>query len=160
MTGANKYSKLVEEETKNMRKLQLMLCQYRDIYSHTMLVSIAVCIMVLETACLYNSVDSARKGISIFYGMNFLYAWCACILSANVIWFFGTLASVYETSKKVNETLKSKREFATKKWFRRWLKSLPVLRVYLGGTNYVEALTPLNMEDFVISQTVSLLLLN
>lgn len=142
-------NKRLDHEALNMRKLQLMLVQYRYIYSKSM------CILFLETSCLYNSIDSIRKGISIFAGLNFLYLWCGFAFALNVVLIFGTLANVHQNSKRIIGALKAKPEFGKSKWFNKWVRSFPVLRVYMGGTNYLETLTPLVMESFVVSQTVS-----
>lgn len=145
-------------ETNNLRKLQLMLIQYRDLYSRSMLVNISVALMIMEILCIYNSIDSIKNG-TVLGGLNIVYMWCAVALACNVISFFGTLASIHQTSLDIHQDLRSKREFGSSKWMKRWITSLPVLKVNLGDTNFLEVLTPLTMQDFVIDQTISLLLL-
>lgn len=155
---SNVNAKLIAQ-TLNYRKIQIMLIIYRNVYSRFMLAIIVTSILFLETSCLYNCVDSARKGVSIFAGLNLLYFWCGCAFALNVLFIFGKLADIHQTSRELQLARKSKTEFAKNKWFRRWMRSCPVLKVYLGGTNFLEAQTPLLMESFVIIQAVNLLLL-
>lgn len=160
MMSQVKVSPKVEQETKNLRAVQLMLVLYRDIYSGLMLAANVICVLVLETLCLYNSIDSIRKGISMFEGLNLVYLWGGCATGANVLISFGMLAQVHQSCERVYRELKSKWRFSTNAWFRRWIKSMPVLKIYFGGNNYFEVLTPPTMENFVVDQIVSLLLLN
>ncbi len=45
-------------------------------------------------------------------------------------------------------------------WFNKFLRSCQTIKVYVGSVNFVEDLTPLNIEDFVARQTASLMLLD
>ncbi len=142
------------------RQLQVMAIQYRLNYSRVMIGISIPCVIAMETVCLYNTISlvSGRRANDSL-GYNLLYAWTGIMLLLNVILMFGMLADVFNVSTKVLETINAKPEFRKSPWFRRWLRSCQVLKIYFGGTNYLDRLTPLTLEDFVINQTVSLLLL-
>ncbi|CAL8136658.1 unnamed protein product [Orchesella dallaii] len=92
-------------------------------------------------------------------GLNLLYFWCAFVAMFMIVVIFGMLADVYCKAKQVDEDMNGTVSLKRNKWFRKFLKSAPVLRVYLCGTNFLDEMTPLTCEDFAIGQTVSILLL-
>ncbi len=142
------------------RQLQVMAIEYRLIYSRLMIGTIIPCVIAMETVCLYNTIllVSGRSSNDSM-GYNLLYAWCGVVLLGNIIFMLGMLAAVFNVSTEVLRKLSAKPELRKNSWFRRWLRSCQVLKIYFGGTNYLDRLTPLAVEDFVINQTVSLLLL-
>lgn len=144
----------------NYRELQLVCIQYRVIYSRFMIGSIMPCFMSMSIMCLYNTIKTVSgENESSSTGYNLLYAWAGMICISNTLYMFGILADVSNVSEKVLGRLRGKVEFRKNKWFRKWLRSCPTLKIYFGGSNYLERRTPLNLTDFVIEQTVSLLLL-
>jgi len=161
-----KNTKQVTEKTQKkfleFRELQLMAIQYRLIYSKYFLNVNTVSIIILAVLCLYNSITAAVEDGegSKQLGLSILYFWCAIASALVLLIDYGILGDVHAFSEKALKELKSKIELKQSKWCSKFLKSCPVIRVYIGGSNYFEKLTPLNLWNFVVDQTVSLLLLN
>jgi len=162
MMRIQKVTNKTQKKGLEFRELQLMCIQYRHIYSKYFLSINTVCIIILATLCLYNTIATAvddGEG-SKQLGMSILYFWCTIGTATCLVINYGILADVQAFSDSVLREVKSKLEFKQSRWFTRFLKSCPVLRIYIGGSNYFENLTPLNLWSFVVDQTVSLLLLN
>ncbi len=141
------------------RQLQVMAVQYRLNYSRLMIGISIPCALVMETVCLYNTISLiSGRGGNDSLGYNLLYAWTGIMLMVNIVFMLGLLAEVFNTSTEVLRMLNANPKLRRNQWFRRWLRSCPVLKIYIGGTNYLDRLTPLTLEEFVIDQTVSLLL--
>lgn len=142
------------------RQLQIMAIQYRLNHSQFQIGCGIPCWMAMETICLYNTLSllgGSDTGGSIWY--NLLYAWSGTVCFFVIIFVFGILADVYNVSAAVQEMIDGNPGLKRSKWLKRWVKSCPILKIYFGGTNYLDRLTPLNFQDLVIDQTVSLLLL-
>jgi len=80
-----------------------------------------------------------------------------CVLGIGIL----TVASYpWEKSKYMIMTLKQLKAAGNNEYTRKMLRSLFPIKVMFGnGNNFIDKLTPLIMQDFVINQTVSLLLL-
>ncbi|CAL8068665.1 unnamed protein product [Orchesella dallaii] len=76
-----------------------------------------------------------------------------------ILFAYGLKACVYVASKQLLEDTKGLQGLHGHKWFRRYFRSWPVLKVYMGSVNFIDQVTPLTVLDFAISQLVSLLLL-
>ncbi|CAL8068669.1 unnamed protein product [Orchesella dallaii] len=76
-----------------------------------------------------------------------------------ILFAYGLKACVYVASKQLLKDIKGLNMLNGHKWFRRYIRSWPVLKVYLGSVNFIDEVTPLRILDFAISQLVSLLLL-
>lgn len=143
------------------RELQLLSTEYRACFSKVMLAVVTSGFLVTGTVSLYNTIQFASgnesAGGSLQY--NIIYMWAGIASLGDTVFINGILADTYKTSSSVLNNLKTQVQLKKSKWFQRWLKSCPVIKVYFGGTNYYDELTPLNLLDFVIDQTVSLLLL-
>lgn len=142
------------------RQLQLVCIQYRINYSRYMIGSIMPCFLSMSVICLYNTIIKiSGRSANGSWGYSVLYAWSGMICILNILFMFGILADVYNVSHKVLQRLEANEEFRKHIFFRRWLKSCPTLKIYFGGSNFLDRHTPLNLQNFVIEQTVSLLLL-
>lgn len=142
------------------RQLQLLCIQYRLNYSRYMIGSIMPCLVSMSVICWYNTIKKiSGQNVNASMGYSLLYGWGGFVSLLNVLFMFGILVDVSNVSKKVLRRVNCKEEFRKNKWFRRWLKSCPTLKIYFGGSNFLERRTPLNLTKFVIEQTVSLLLL-
>ncbi|CAL8136660.1 unnamed protein product [Orchesella dallaii] len=154
---------LLKKETVAFRELQLMSIAYREIYSKYLLAVLMICFTLMQIVCLYNTITVFGTGAwqkeNFQIGLNLLYFWCAFVAMFMIVVIFGMLADVYCKAKQVDEDMNGTVSLKTNKWFRKFLKSAPVLRVYLCGTNFLDEMTPLTCEDFAIGQTVSILLL-
>ncbi len=68
-------------------------------------------------------------------------------------------SGVFKVSTELIAKVTKNRQLSTHKIYRRQIKSWRILRIYLGSDNFFDELTPLNLVDFGVGQTVSLLLL-
>ncbi len=142
------------------RQLQVMAVQYRLNYSRFMIGTIIPVMIAMETICLYNTVSFlSGRSTNDSSGLNLLYAWSGFMVLFNVIFMLGLLAEVFNVSTKVIRMMNVSSNMRKHSWFRRWLRSCQVLKIYFGGNNYLDRLTPLAVENFIIEQTASLLLL-
>ncbi len=142
------------------RQLQVMAIQYRLNHSQFQIGFAIPSLIALQTISLYNTISlisGKDTGASIWY--NLLYAWCGVVCFFMIIYVFGILADVYNVSNGVQKQINGTHDLKRNKWFKRWIKSCPALRIYFGGSNFLDRLTPLNFQDFVINQTVGLMLL-
>lgn len=84
-----------------------------------------------------------------------------CVLF--ILLCLGTLAIVYKESRvtceKIRLDLASIVDWNERKWTQKFLKSCSVLKMKLGGSNFVEELTPLNCLDNALQIAVQILLL-
>lgn len=77
---------------------------------------------------------------------------------------YSTIAKVNKNSELLLKTMKTGqtkiRKPALLARYQRFLRSCQPITIYIGDLNYVEVNTPLVVQDFVINQTVNLLLMN
>ncbi|CAL8098615.1 unnamed protein product [Orchesella dallaii] len=156
----------VHQHTIAFRELQVMEIEYREIYSRTIVVVTLLCAIVMQVVCLFNTVtvllqdsNETDSDGSLQIGLNLVYFWCTIVAACAIVVFLGILADVYSVAKKVHEEIGSCVALKKNKWFCRFFRSCPILRIYLGGSNFLDELTPLTCENFAIDQTVGLLLL-
>lgn len=81
----------------------------------------------------------------------------ACLFSSMSL--LGIFGQIYATSNRVSLKLQNNLQLFRNKYFRRFYRSCPTLRVNLGATNFVEMKTSANLEQIVLQQTVELQLL-
>ncbi len=142
------------------RQLQIMSTHYRLNISQFQLGFAIPSFIAIQTACLFNTVSfisGKDTGGPIWY--NLLYAYLAVVFVFGIIFQFGILANVFKVSKRVQGQIKRNHELCRNRWFKKWFKSCPTFKIYFGGSNYLEPRTPLIIQDFVIHQTVNLMLL-
>ncbi|CAL8112273.1 unnamed protein product [Orchesella dallaii] len=156
----------LQQHTMAFRELQVIAIEYRELYSRTVVVATLLCGTVMQVVCLYNTITVLLKGSkgtdadgSLQIGLNLVYFWCTIVAACGIVVFMGILADVYSVAKNVHQEIASTVALKRSKWFCRFLRSCPILRIYLGGSNFLDELTPLTCEDFAIDQTVGLLLL-
>ncbi len=156
-----------KEETSDLKKLAMFYGQLRIIGIHYRLILsqfpiiCAMCSFIaIQMACLYNSfsfISGKDTGGPVWYDL--LYAWSEITSFTTVIFLFSILGDVYNVSQRVQQQINGRHDLKKNKWFKRWLKSCPVFKIYFGGSNYLDRLTPLNIQNFAFNQTVSLMLL-
>ncbi len=142
------------------RQLQIMGIHYRLNLSQFQIGCAMFSFIAMQWACLYNSISflsGKDTGGPIWYDL--MYAWSEIVFIVGVLFVFGILADVSNVSQRVKNKINGRHELKTNKWFKRWLKSCPVFRIYFGGSNYLDSVTPLNIQNFAVTQTVSLMLL-
>ncbi len=143
------------------RQLQILSVHYRLSFSQFQLGFAIPSFIAFQTACLYNTIvliSGKDTGGPIWFNLMYACEEVDVIFLVNFV--FGILADVYNFSNGIQKQLNERYDLKRTKWFKRWIKSCPVLKIYFGGSNYVDRLTPLNIQDFTINQTVSLMLLH
>lgn len=118
------------------------------------------CLIAVQMSCLHNSItfiSGKDTGGPIWYTL--FYAELEVVFFFLVIFVCGILADVHYVSNRVHRKINGDFELKRNKWLRRWIRSCPYLRIYFGGSNFLEISTPLNIQNFAINQTLSLLLL-
>ncbi len=140
-----------------LREIEVMSSEYRRLYSCYMTCSVLLFSMWAHTLGLYACVHFGNKlplSMILFFGL------AAGNAGLVVIYFYTNLANVFAASKNVLEIKLKTGSGNIGPWFRRFLKSSTVVKIYIGDTNFVEPLTPLTVEQFCIEQTISLMLVN
>lgn len=112
--------------------------------------------MVIHAISLYICV---KHGLTLPWHMTIFYfsTTSECLLIILII--FGSFAKVIHESKHLHRNLKGDTQLQKNRWFKRFWRSCQIIKIYLGRTNYFEDVTPLKIEDFVIQQTVNLMLM-
>ncbi|CAL8143302.1 unnamed protein product [Orchesella dallaii] len=139
-----------------LRQIQLLLISYNDIHKRFGVVCIVGQSVVLLTICSYALI---RLGDNLM-PIHFIFFLAAAIQAFVTIMFvFGEMGKVYQTSEMVLEQGKKVVELQKDPWFRRVLRSWPKQKIRMGEVNYLDSLTPFNMANFSISLTVNMLLM-
>ncbi|CAL8140561.1 unnamed protein product [Orchesella dallaii] len=164
-TSSDSRHKEARIQTKAFRELQIIGILHREIYCSYVLPVSLICCILMQVVCLYNTItvllkeNGKQTDEDLQIGLNLVYLWCTFLSAIAILVLFGIMAGVYKVGRQVHSELDSFFELKRSKWFRQFLKSCPILRVYIGGSNFIDGLTPLTAENFAIDQTVSLLLL-
>ncbi len=115
----------------------------------------------MQVACLNNSIalfSGKDTGGPIWY--NLLYVWAEVMIFSMIVFVFGILADVHNVSVEVHKKINGRSDLKRNKWFKRWIISCPPMKIYFGGSNFMDRLTPLNIQSFANSQTANLMLLH
>ncbi|CAL8085861.1 unnamed protein product [Orchesella dallaii] len=158
MIGSSKRNANSHSSSKSIffRELQIMSANFRWIYACYMNVGIVVSCMIVQIISLYSCF---KLGSKLPVPMLIFYCMAAVDCGFVILVVYGGLAEVYKVSKCLNKELKGKVDVQVNRWFRTFFKSCQIIKVHFGETSCIDEMTPLNFEDFVIQQTVSLLLL-
>lgn len=70
------------------------------------------------------------------------------------------VGDVHETSKKCLRKLKQGYFLTKVKKYKRMIRSLPIVKINFGSTNYVEKLTPVVFEHFTLLRIIDTLLVS
>lgn len=150
----------IQRELSTYRELQIIYLEYRAIFSNLMIGAVTSVLLIICIICLYNTIQVVSgfdtTGGSLQY--NIFYGWTGFCCMLEVVVVNGILADVYKNGNAGKNKINGDLGLKKNKYFQKWFKSCPVLRINLGGSNYFDSLTPLNLLDFVIDRTVSLLL--
>ncbi|CAL8118874.1 unnamed protein product [Orchesella dallaii] len=157
MMGSTKVTTTNNKKSKTMifRELQAMSISYRLIYSCYFTVVMMIAIMSVHIISLYSCLKLTKNlpvAMILFYIMSAFD--CAFI----ILLVYGGLADVVKASISLHRDLKGKAEIQVDRWFRKFIRSCQIIKVHFGETSFIDEMTPLVFEDFVIQQTVSLLL--
>ncbi len=143
------------------REIEVMCNEYRSLYSYSVISHCIVCMMIFHTLSFYACI---KFGLDLPLSMFLFFSSAALNICVVVLCMYTSMANVVRASTFVLKVkLRSAMGNGTMRpspWFRRYLKSCKILKIYVGNTNFVEPMTPLIVEQFSIQQTASLLLLN
>ncbi len=142
-----------------LREIQVISNEYRRIYSKYMTAYVLISIIVVHITSLYGCI---HFGFELPLPMFLLFLLATIDSGTIIVVMYTSLANVFKASTHVfeNELKQGKGSTVHQKyyWFRKYLKSCQIVRVFVGDTNFVEKLTPLVVEKFAIDQTISLVL--
>ncbi|CAL8068663.1 unnamed protein product [Orchesella dallaii] len=138
------------------RQIQIITIEFNDYHqkynSVTKLIVMGLGIVIAMFALIRLHGNLLAPQFLIF-GSTVMEFFCAIVFS------YGVKACVYLVCKQLMHDTQAMHSLQRHKWFRRYFKSWPILKAYLGSVNYIDQLTPLNVMDFSITQLVNLLLL-
>ncbi len=140
-------------------QIQIIWLHYRPNLSQFQIGCTMLSLITMQLACLYNSISflsGKNTGGPIWY--HLFCAWCEFVLVNLTVFVFSILADVYNVSNAVLKKIKGRTELKRNPWLSRWIKSCPTFKVYFGGSNYLDRLIPLNIQNFIVIQTISLVL--
>ncbi len=142
------------------RQLQIMLAEFRRMYSQKVLVPAAVGVVMLQILITYLWIDVVRKGqateLALIVGIGMFGT---AELSVFSMFLFGNLGKVYCSSTNSQMELRANKKTMMKRQFRKFAMSCPLLRIYLGDQNFVNPSTCLVFEEFVVDNLIGLLVI-
>lgn len=141
------------------RELQIMAALYREIYSRYMTQAVLASFITMHIIGVYSCV---KFGLQMPLPMFLVFANVSVVSMFMIVYVYTCLASVYLTSKELLLTCKGlgindKNGCKSRTWFRRFTCSFRILRIDIGYANFVDETTPLQVENFVTSQTAGLM---
>lgn len=152
-----KIAKTLHHATMFYRKTQLLNAKFNHIHQKMISSSGILGITIIQISCWYLLLKSEWSVVNLPLISVFLL--CACnstIVNLTVIAVMGNLVTM---SIKILHIVKWKRSgFGRNMWVRRFHLSCVPLKIKFGDSNYFDQLTPLNIQNFAITQTVNLLL--
>lgn len=96
---------------------------------------------------------------SLLFPQRIIFVTGVVEFATGIMFVYGTKANLYLTSRALLAQVKRMHSFSQNTWFRKFTRSWPILKVYLGSVNFIDELTPLVTMNFVMSQLVNVLLL-
>ncbi len=139
------------------REIEVMTNEYRRLYSYSYTAPCILCMMLLHILSFYACI---KFGFELPLTMFLFFSLAALNIFVFILCMYTSMANVVRASTFV--MLVKLRSGMGKNLilFRRYLKSCKIVKIYVGGTNFVEPMTPLVVEQFSIQQIVNLLLLD
>lgn len=118
-------------------------------------------IFVFTVALVLGVYSSIRLSYILPAPQMLILRWGAVDCLVGIVIDFGVKAQIYLVSSELKTKHRNAvlRNLLQNKWFNRWVKSCPDLKVKIGSVNYVDKSTPLHLLSFCLDQVVSLLLL-
>lgn len=136
------------------REIQILVTMFNDIHESFTISSTMVVTIILQLVSMYTIVKTEFTISNIPIIVVFL------LLIINIFMFMfcslDIMGDVLEVSKGIVGELKLKERTH---WLKRFHKSCFPLKIKFGASNFVEKITPLNCENFVIVQTSNALLM-
>lgn len=139
-------------------ELRLMLVYFRETYSKRTLSGLAFGGVIGQSVLFLIPIEMVRS--ERVYDQPIITIaclWAAIAYGLIYLALFGSVGRVYSASEYGTVKIRGNTMLLKDKWFRRFFQSCPLLRVWFGPF-FVEPKTPINFENVVLNQTVSLLL--
>lgn len=150
----SKHTTNIQATASAFRELQVMTVNYRHLNSNLVIIPYMASGIASEITALYNCIALTMPTQMFIFSL-----WTALVNASTFIFAYGCLADVYQTSLESEQRTICNTNLMKNKWFRRYVRSCPILKISFGSGNFLEAQTPLNIQKFVMDQTVSLLLM-
>lgn len=156
--------KLTNRRTKEncllFRQIQVMLVEFRRLYSSKIVSAAAVGIVILQITMAYLWIDLCRQGKAqeqaLIVGIGIFVSIEIATIST---FLFGNLGKVYAAATASKEEIRANKVAMMRKEYRKFAKACPVLKIYLGDQNYLEPSTSLVFEEFVLDNLIGLLVI-
>ncbi|CAL8103739.1 unnamed protein product [Orchesella dallaii] len=138
------------------RNIQIITNAYNELTKDSLQVVVVLGVAVAQTACIYLSV----KVISTNQLVVLVFS-CLVVLNCGlgILIFLGLGAQIYKDAGITVQKLRSTSYYRVSKWYRKLVKSFYIVRIRFSASNFFEPLTPLVIEEFCVTNAISLLLL-
>jgi hypothetical protein len=138
------------------RRLQLLTLDYNECYAQVFLPMTMIAVMIGGVSSLFILIRLHSEvpvvGI-VFFGVKIV------IILGMFNFVFGFGGRILAGSRELIETCGKIEGLQKHKWFQRTLYSLVPLKIKYGNGGYIDELTPLMTDSFLVDQTVNLLLI-
>lgn len=150
------------KSTRFFREIQLMTAMYRDIYSGYALGSFAAGIAITQILLLFESIYAWKMDMFMKY-LPFMLGIVqgVVLLVTSTVFLYDNLAFVYVKATQASSKIQCVvlPQLKRSEWFVKFHRSCPILKIHFGGSNFVDKQFILTLENQVVIQTISLLLL-
>jgi len=146
------------------RQIQILVDSFNKIMSAQLVVfsitfgtgqiSVALDLFRLSLSTQQTFAELASKFWLSTYNVSIL-----CNISVVINLLFGCCAEVNYISHKVNSRIKRKKSLKTSLEHKLFLKSISDLKIKFGSTNYLERLTPVMFQVYLVERLIDILLL-
>lgn len=154
---------LFAKVTQIYREIQIFSQAFNEVHQRLVLTASILCAIANRTILLYNLICTEFSVGTIPYLLLFLTLLVDLVVIT--LYMYGMMAELSRDSENMIDKLflcRGKKINTSSKataWLKRFHRSCQPIKVQFASGNWLEPLTPLNIEDFVISQTTNLLLL-
>ncbi|CAL8103742.1 unnamed protein product [Orchesella dallaii] len=138
------------------RNIQIITSAYNELTKNSLQVTCLLGLVVAETTCIYLSLKVISTKQLVVLGVSFIV-----VLNSGlgVLIFFGLGAQIFNDAGITVQKLRSTSYYRVSKWYRKLVKSFYIVRIRFSASNFFEPLTPLVIEEFCVTNAISLLLL-
>lgn len=149
-TGKVQYNKI----TLLYRQIQILSGHHNSIHQRLIVTTMINATVFTQSICIYClvSLENLPWMNKLFFTMMGFDCFCTIVMLC------GALADVYDVSSKLLNYLC--RRHRRNPWLYRFHKSCRPIKMHFGITNFMEKLTPLNLQQFSFLQTANMLLVN
>lgn len=159
MEASGSSEKLFGAVCKNFRQLQIILTTYNELFAVHILSIFIFVTASMEVCCLYGTIQALQAGTLFQSSHGLILAFSVVASIFNLFFVLGILADIHMVSEDVHKRMQTHSQIQRRAWCRKWIASCPKMVVYFSRGNYLQKITTLSVQDFVVNQVVSLLLL-